>query len=259
MAQLASDLRDPNGGCPWDQKLNLKKMAEHLIEEAYEVAECLRSGDSVALADELGDLQFHIAMISQLASEQNLFDWSKITEGSVNKLVERHPHVYGEAQANSSAEVEGSWENRKAKKQLAENSSLLNGIAQGFPALQKAFKLGKKAAAVGFDWGNDQAGFADLQEKAREEWDELDVEIKHQNKEGQQEELGDYLFVLAQYARKLKINPEEALTMACEKFIRRFQHMETTLQEQLAAGNFPNLDEWESAWQKAKQAQQSEG
>lgn len=260
MATLASDLRDPNGGCPWDQKLTLEEMARHLIEEAYEVADSLRSGDMNALKEELGDLQFHIAMISQLAKEQKAFDWPQVTADSVDKLVERHPHVYGSTAAKTSEQVEGNWEQQKAQKQLEQKTgSILDSVSQSFPALLKAHKLGKKAAAVGFDWGDKEEALPQIEEKMREEWAELSAEIMSGSKERQLEEFGDYLFVVAQYGRKLGLDPEEALTGACSKFIKRFKFMEEWHRELLRSGQKPTLDQWEEAWAQAKSSQQSIG
>ena len=260
MSRLAQDLRDPDGGCPWDQRLTLSEMARHLIEEAYEVADSLRSGNLSALMEELGDLQFHIAMIAQLAKEEGVFDWSQVMEQSVDKLVERHPHVYGTDQADSSNEVEGNWEQQKVRKQLSnQEESLLDSISHSFPSLLKAHKLGKKAAAVGFDWGSNEDALPQIEEKMREEWDELAQEIVSGSKERQIEEFGDYLFVVAQYGRKLGLDPEEALTRACSKFIRRFKFMERWHSSLLKKGQSPTLEQWERSWVEAKKSQQSTG
>jgi XTP/dITP diphosphohydrolase len=213
-----------------------------------------------ALKEELGDLQFHIAMISQLAKEQNAFDWSQITGESVDKLVERHPHVYGSTIAKTSDQVEGNWEQRKAQKQLKNKAgSILDSVSNSFPALLKAHKLGKKAAAVGFDWGKKDEALPQMEDKMREEWAELTAEITSGSKERQLEEFGDYLFVVAQYGRKLGLDPEEALTGACRKFIKRFQFMEEWHSELLESGQIPTLDQWEEAWAQAKVSQQSTG
>lgn len=236
-------LRSP-GGCPWDREQTLRTLKPYLIEESYEVLEAIDSGNPEELRGELGDLLLQIVFQSQLAAEQGWFSFQDVAQAITRKLIRRHPHVFGEGTANSAGEVLKIWEQTKKE----EGNSLLQGIPRGLPALQKAARMGQKAARVGFDWP-DVGGLVD---KVAEEAGELATAADEQERF---HELGDLLFALANLARHLKIEPELALQAANDRFRSRFGHMER------AAGTRP-LDsftptELEALWEEAKRDERS--
>ncbi len=246
-------LRAPEGGCPWDREQTFATIAPYTIEEAYEVADAIERGDMADLKDELGDLLFQVVFHSQMAQEQGLFDFDDVATAIADKITRRHPHVFGDAQAVDAAEQTRNWEAIKAEERARKAGggpvSVLDGVSLGMPALNRAVKLQKRAARVGFDW--DEA--RQVLDKIEEEVAELRAEVEQgAAAERVEDELGDLLFAVANLARHLHIDPEAALRRANAKFERRFRHMEAAFAangESLAGQSLERLEE---AWQAAK-------
>jgi len=242
-------LRNPDTGCPWDQKQNFASIAPYTVEEAYEVADAIAREDYAGLKDELGDLLFQVVFHSRMAEEAGLFDFDDVAAAISDKMLRRHPHVFGTAEERAAGPVEGAWEAHKAeeRKQQADASALA-GVAQALPALKRAQKLGKRAGTVGFDWP-DRKG---VEAKIREELDELEVAVGTRDDADIEEELGDLLFAVVNLARHLKVDPENALTSANYKFECRFRDMESAIAE---AGESPahhTLESLDKEWRAAK-------
>ena len=245
-------LRDRERGCPWDIEQNFTTIAPYTIEEAYEVADAIERNDMPALKEELGDLLFQVAFHARMAEEQGAFDFADVAQALADKMIERHPHVFSEAGDGRTAEQQTvAWETLKAEKRAAKGApSLLDDVAMALPALMRAEKLTKRAARINFDWPTSNEVLAKLDEEL--------AELKAAEASGDQdhvaEEMGDVLFVMANLARKLKVDPEEALRRANAKFTRRFQHIERRLAEQGRTGPQP-LDDMEALWLEAKAAE----
>ena len=245
-------LRDPKRGCPWDIEQNFRTIAPYTIEEAYEVADAIERNDMPALKEELGDLLFQVAFHARMAEEQGAFDFADVAQALADKMIERHPHVFSEAGDGRSAEQQTvAWETLKAEKRAARGApSLLDDVAMALPALMRAEKLTKRAARINFDWPSTTEVLAKLDEEL--------AELKEAEASGDQdhvaEEMGDILFVMANLARKLKVDPEEALRRANAKFTRRFQYIESKLAERGRTGPQP-LDDMEALWLEAKRAE----
>lgn len=244
-------LRDPERGCPWDVEQNFATIAPYTIEEAYEVADAIQRDDLKALKEELGDLLFQVAFHARMAEEQGAFDFADVAQALADKMIERHPHVFSDAGDGRTAEQQTvAWEALKAEKRAASGASLLDDVAMALPALMRAEKLTKRAARINFDWPTPD----EVLEKLEEELAELHDARLREDHDALTEELGDILFVMANLARKLKVDPEEALRRANAKFTRRFQYIETKLAEQGRTGPQP-LDDMEALWLEAKQAE----
>jgi ATP diphosphatase len=244
-------LRAPQGGCPWDQVQDFASIAPYTIEEAYEVADAAQRHDMPALRDELGDLLFQVVYHAQMASEAGAFTFADVTEAISAKMVRRHPHVFGDQPAREAATHTEQWEAQKAaERRAAAQEGTLAGVPLALPALTRAEKLTKRAARVGFDWPNAEAVLA----KLTEETEELRAELPLADADRLEDELGDMLFVLANLARKLKLDPEAALRRANAKFTTRF----TAVEHRLAAvGTTPTeagLQRMEAEWQQVKKA-----
>ncbi len=262
--QLAADLRDPEGGCPWDVKQDHKSMIKHLIEEAYEVIDAIEALDGSEqgyheLQKELGDLFFQVVFHAQLGSEKDRFNLDDIARSITEKLIFRHPHVYGDGRADNSDAVLKNWESLKRQEKPDKEESMLSGIPRHLPALLKSYRIGQKVARVNFDWPATKEGLEQLLAKIDEERGELRAELPPVPekptgvaRERVKEEMGDYLFAICQLARHYDIDPEEALQAANDKFSKRFALAEKHFADQLARGEAPSLDEWEVQWQKAK-------
>jgi MazG family protein len=264
LVQLMARLRSPEG-CPWDREQTYETLAPMLLEEAYEAFEAVeeaREGRPMGLRDELGDLLFQIVFYAQVAAERGEFTVADVTEAIHSKMVRRHPHVFGEARAEDSAEVLRNWEAIKAeekraagKDERAETSSLLDGVSLKTPALMEAHQLSTKAARVGFDWQK----IEDIFDKLHEEIDELRAAI-HSHRESAaeedrarvREELGDLLFAVTNIARHLQVEPEAALKSTSRKFRRRFRYIEESLQARGRTLDAATLEEMEELWQEAK-------
>jgi MazG family protein len=228
LLDIMKQLRDPASGCPWDRRQNFRSIAPHTIEEAYEVADAIEREDLEGLRDELGDLLFQVAFHSQLASERGAFGFGDVVEAISDKLTRRHPHVFAGMPLADADDESGIWERLKAQERKArgQGDGALDGIPAALPALSRAFKLGRRAADVGFDWPDAQGPRA----KIDEELAELDRAIGEGGAAGRREaELGDLLFSVANLARHLDIDPEAALRHATDRFARRFAHLERAL------------------------------
>ena len=244
-------LRDPNGGCPWDLKQTFATIAPYTIEEAYEVADAIESGDPTHLRDELGDLLFQVVFHARMAEEKGWFDFDAVATAIHDKLVRRHPHVFAGIEFTNDAARSANWEDQKAQEREAaakqrggEPASVLGDVPRALPALTRAVKLGKRASRVGFDWP-DAAG---IREKVNEELAELDSAVG----DGVAEELGDALFTLVNLGRKLEVDAEEAVRSANAKFEKRFRHMEGLARERGLALEALSPAQWEALWMEAK-------
>jgi tetrapyrrole methylase family protein / MazG family protein len=250
LREIIRILRSPEG-CPWDREQTHQSIRKNLLEETYEVLETIDDEDMEGMCEEMGDLLMQVMLHAQIAEDEGDFTVEDIIYGLNEKLIRRHPHVFGEVQADTSAQVVQNWEQIKAsekKEKGQERKSHLSGIPRDLPALMFAYKLQKKAAHVGFDWDNVQ----DVYNKVDEEY----LEVKEaKNKEELREEMGDLLFAVVNLARFLKIDPEEALALTNKKFTRRFHYIEERLTEQGKDFATTTLDEMELYWQEAKQKQ----
>ena len=257
LVAIMARLRSPSG-CPWDREQTLQTLRPYLIEETYEAIEAIERGDWSQLAEELGDLQLQIAFQSQIASEEGQFTIEDVLRHINEKLIRRHPHVFGDESAETPGQVLHRWEQIKAdekreKGQANGNSgdaqeSILDGIPRSQPAVLEARKISRKAASAGFDW--EQVG--DIVEKLQEEIGELEAARKSALVEQLEEEVGDLLFTLVNIARHLKVNPELALRKANAKFRDRFAYVEDGLRRQGKSLESAELEEMEQLWQQAK-------
>lgn len=251
---IMSQLRHPDDGCPWDLEQTFATIAPHTVEEAYEVVEAIDGGDRVALRDELGDLLFQVVFYSQMAREEGSFDFEQVAYAICEKMERRHPHVFGDANIPDAAAQTAAWEATKAAERAAkapaENKpSALDGVSTALPALTRAYKLGGRAARVGFDWPN----ATQVLDKIAEELEEVRVEIDEQAPLTRlEDEVGDLLFACVNLARKLKIDPETALRGGNRKFERRFRHIEEGLAKQGRGPENASLEEMEALWTEAK-------
>ncbi|CUT04144.1 XTP/dITP diphosphohydrolase [Candidatus Kryptobacter tengchongensis] len=232
--------------CPWDREQTHKSIRHNLIEEAYETVEAIDKDDFEELKKELGDLLLHVVMHSVMAEEENKFTIDEVISGIKDKLIYRHPHVFGNVKVNGSKEVKHNWE--KLKRSESNRDSVISGIPKSLPALIKAYRVQEKAGSVGFDWTN----IDDVWKKVEEEISELKktLEIGEQSKI--EEELGDLLFAIVNYSRFLRINPESALNKAVEKFTHRFQLIEKELKAQGKDIYSSTLEEMDAIWEKIK-------
>ena len=255
---LMARLRDPQRGCPWDQKQTFATVAPYTIEEAYEVADAIEKGDPTQLRDELGDLLFQVVFHAQMAQERGWFDFAQVASAIHEKLVRRHPHVFGGQGVGGDAELSRNWEEQKARERAAAGAasglgggvSALADVPRGLPALVRAAKLGKRAGRVGFDW----VDAAQVRDKVLEELGEVDGAIADSAGASPAvvEEMGDLLFAVSNWSRHLKFDAEEALRAANSKFERRFRDMETLA---VARGlSLENLSpqQWETLWEESK-------
>jgi tetrapyrrole methylase family protein/MazG family protein len=250
LVRLMTTLRGP-GGCPWDREQTLASLKPFVIEESYEVVDAIDRDDRAALLEELGDFLLQAVFIAEVTREEGSFDIYDSVTAIHDKLVRRHPHVFGETEAKDAEQVLVNWEKLKSAERKAENKGVLSGVPQSLPALLKASRLTEKAARVGFDWRRTEDVFA----KVDEEIGELHEAIASGDKQKMHEELGDLLFTIANVARKLDLNAEEALQSTNRKFTRRFESMERAVH-----GSGRNLDqlaleEMDALWDEAKAAE----
>lgn len=252
LLQIMRGLRHPESGCPWDLQQDFASIVPHTLEEAYEVAEAIARGEPQAIRDELGDLLFQVVFLSELASEAGWFNFDAVARGIGDKLVRRHPHVFAADELPTAAGQTEIWEALKAKERVAAGEhGTLAGIALALPALTRAAKLGKRAGRVGFDWPTAEG----VKDKVMEELAELEETLTMgDSRERQEEELGDVLFAMANWARRLGFDPESALRASNQKFERRFALMEAKAGERGLALERLSLAQWESLWLEAKQA-----
>lgn len=263
LVALVRRLRAPDG-CPWDREQTLADVRAYLIEEAHEAAAAIDAGDFEALAGELGDLLFQAAFVARLGEEAGAFTAADAIERSHEKMVARHPHVFGDEELADAAAVRRAWERRKLDEQSDGGGSLLDGVPASLPALTAAYRMTQKAAGVGFDWPDAEAVLAKIDEELAELRAELVDEDGAEEQAGaepadddsrrdrRREEIGDLLFTVANLARKLDLDPEAALAAANAKFRRRFQHVERGLAERGQRLGEVSLPEMETLWEAAK-------
>jgi tetrapyrrole methylase family protein/MazG family protein len=252
LVRLMTHLRGPDG-CPWDRKQALPDLKPYVIEESYEVVDAIDQDDRAALVEELGDLMLQAVFIAEITREEGSFDIYDSITAIHDKLVRRHPHVFGDVEANDAEQVLVNWEKLKQDERKAENKSVLSGVPQAMPALLKASRLTEKAARVGFDWRRTD----DVFDKIDEELRELREAVAEGDAEHVHEEIGDLLFTIANIARKVSVNPEEALQSTNRKFMRRFESMESRVRERDLNLDQLDLEEMDRLWDEAKAAERS--
>ncbi|MFS2317627.1 nucleoside triphosphate pyrophosphohydrolase [Maricaulis sp. D1M11] len=250
LLSIMARLRDPDTGCPWDVEQDFKSIAPYTIEEAYEVADAIEREDHAELKDELGDLLLQVVFHAQMAKEAGLFDFDDVARSINDKMIRRHPHVFGDAATRDSDTQTEEWEAQKARERSARNKgeSALDDVPVGLPALKRAQKLQKRAARVGFDWPDADR----VLEKVDEELAELREAITEKSAAHIEEELGDFLFVITNLGRKLDVDVDASARGANAKFERRFRYIETQLKTQGRTTDDASLDEMEALWSDAK-------
>ena len=249
LLEVMAALREPTTGCPWDLEQDFSTIAPYTIEEAYEVADAIERKDMPALRDELGDLLFQVVFYARMAQEAGEFDFEDIATGISDKMLRRHPNVFGDDAERAAGHAKGSWERIKAEERAdSHDQSVVAGIAKALPALKRAQKLGKRASSVGFDWP-DRRGVRD---KILEELDELTDAVGKRQAAQIEEEFGDLLFAIVNLARHLDVDPEQALTTANLKFEGRFREMEATITESGKSFKDHSLASLDKEWRAAK-------
>jgi len=250
LVQLMTTLRGPNG-CPWDRKQTLPSLKPFIIEESYEVVDAIDRDDRLDLCEELGDFLLQAVFVAELTREEGSFDIYDSVTAIYEKLVRRHPHVFGDVEAHDAEQVLVNWEKLKNEERKAENKSVLAGVPQSLPALLKAARLTEKAARVGFDWRRTEEVFS----KIDEEIGELREAISSGDESKVHDEIGDLLFTIANIARKLNVNAEEALQSSNRKFTRRFESMEASVREDGRNLDQLSLEQMDALWDEAKAAE----
>jgi XTP/dITP diphosphohydrolase len=245
-SRLLDIMDDLRVGCPWDKKQTNESLRHLTIEEVYELADAILENNPEEIKKELGDLLLHIVFYAKIGEEKNQFDIADVAHAISEKLVYRHPHIYGDLQVKDEKEVKENWEKLKLKEG---KKSVLEGVPTSLPAMVKAMRLQEKAKGVGFDWDNKDQ----VWEKVEEELNEFKREIEKGDKDKMEDEFGDLLFSLVNYARFLDINPESALEKTNKKFIKRFQYLENKIKEEGKDLKEMNLKEMEQYWQKSKE------
>lgn len=245
-------LRDPHTGCPWDLKQTMTSLIPYTIEEAYEVAAAITEGEPEAIKDELGDLLFQVVFYSQLASEQQQFSFDEIAAHTAEKLIRRHPHVFGDSTSQTDEEIKAQWEQIKAEERAEKQgtNSVFHGVPDNLPSILMAQKLQKRAANVGFDWPTIQPVLAKVREEIAEVEAELEKSQRDQN--ALEAEIGDVLFAVVNLARHAQVNPEHALRRTNVKFKQRFQAIEQRLAAMQQIPEQLSLDALEAHWQAVK-------
>ena len=242
LLDIMDELREQ---CPWDRKQTFESLRHLTIEETYELGDAILDNDLQEIKKELGDLLLHIVFYAKIGSEQNAFDIGDVANEICDKLINRHPHIYGDTKVYDADQVIKNWESIKLKEG---RNSVLEGVPKSLPALVKAFRIQEKVAGVGFEWDNAE----DVLDKVKEEIIELKQEVEDQNLDKMEDEFGDVLFSLINYARYHKINPELALERTNKKFIKRFKYIEESAKKEGKVINKLTLDQMEVFWNKAK-------
>lgn len=254
LLDIMTRLRAPNG-CPWDREQDHKSLKRYLIEESYEVLEAIDEEDPDKLKEELGDLLLQVVFHAEIAKEAGIFDMSDVIDGICKKMINRHRHVFGEEEAETPDDVMKIWEEvKKSEKHQETQTQVLKDVPSNLPALMRSFKVQQKAAQVGFDWDNTEDAF----QKIYEETNELSQAYKEGNHAYIEEEIGDLLFAVVNVARFLKVQPELALTATVNKFIRRFEYVETKAREQGKKLEDMSLSEMDALWDEAKVLEKEE-
>lgn len=243
LLDIMDDLREK---CPWDKKQTLQSLRHLTIEETYELADAILDNDLPEIKKELGDVLLHIVFYAKIGSEKRAFDIADVANSISDKLIDRHPHIYGDVQVENEADVKRNWENLKLKEG---KTSVLEGVPKSLPAVVKASRIQEKVAGVGFDWEKP----AQVWEKVQEELAELNEEIKAGHSENTEKEFGDVLFSMINYARFIDVNPENALEKTNKKFIKRFQYLEKAAKKQNKQLSDMSLTEMDVFWEESKQ------
>lgn len=254
LLSVMAKLRDPDGGCPWDLEQNFQTIVPYTLEEAYEVADAIERNDMDALKEELGDLLLQVVFHAQMASEAKHFDFNDVVQTLVDKLIFRHPHVFGDDAAASSGDVMKIWESRKAEEKAKKQSgpaSVLDDVPLALPSLARAQKISRRAAKVGFEWTKTE----DVIDKVIEEAEEMRQAIRNNDRVNMEEELGDLFFVLVNLGRRLDIDCEDAARKSNVKFERRFKGMESEINLKNEDMKKLTLEQWNAYWddQKSKE------
>ena len=246
LLQIMDDLRRD---CPWDKKQTIESLRHLTLEETYELSDAILDNDLKGIREELGDLIMHIVFYAKIGEEKSAFDIKDVLEGISDKLVFRHPHIYGDVKVSSADDVADNWEKLKLKEG---KKSVLSGVPKSLPPLLKAYRMQEKAKGVGFEWESREQ----VWEKVLEEMEELKEEVDQgKSKDRIEDELGDLLFALTNYARYLGVNPDDALERTNRKFIRRFQFIETESKKEGKSVQDMSLDEMDAYWNKAKETE----
>jgi len=262
LIEIMAALRTPGTGCPWDLEQSFRTIAPYTLEEAYEVADAIARGDLDDLKDELGDLLLQVAFHARMAEEQGAFDFGGVVEAITDKMIRRHPHVFGDAQGLSAGAVKDLWHDIKAQETAAKAErragrnpaeGALAGVPVALPALTRALKLQQKASKVGFDWNDPRAVLA----KIREEADEIEAALDAGDKRHAAAETGDLLFAVVNLARHLDADPESVLRMTNQKFERRFAWIERALRQRGKTPSLATLAEMDALWDAAKAAEKA--
>jgi len=249
LLEVMRRLRDPENGCPWDVEQTFATIAPYTVEEAYEVADAIAREDLDDLKGELGDLLLQVVFHAQMAAEGGHFDFDDVARGICEKMIRRHPHVFGSEEQRADGKVDGSWEDiKELERASGDDGSALAGVANALPALKRAQKLGKRAGRVGFDWP-DRRG---VSAKIHEELDELEQVLGTRDEAAVVDEFGDLLFAVVNLARHLDLDPEQALTGANAKFERRFRDMEAAIREKGSDIKDFSLASLDREWRAAK-------
>lgn len=242
LLSIMDELREK---CPWDRKQTLESLRYLTIEEMYELSDAIIQHDLNEIKKELGDIMLHIVFYAKIGSELGAFDFADVVNTLCDKLVLRHPHVFGDVKVETSEDVKNNWEKIK----LTEGrKSVLEGVPHSLPAMVKAYRIQEKVRGVGFDWNN----ISEVLEKVKEEIEEFKIEQQQKNTEAMEEEFGDVLFALINYARFLDINPEDALERTNQKFIKRFQYMENQINMQKKSISSLDLEQMDVFWEESK-------
>ena len=247
LVKIMDELRDK---CPWDKKQTLESLRSMTIEETYELSEAILNKNHQHIKEELGDLLLHILFYSRIGKEDNQFNLQEVISNIINKLIIRHPHIYGDVQVQNEEDVKRNWEKIKLKEG---KTSVLSGVPSGLPSLVKAIRIQEKAKQVGFEWENKEQVY----EKIEEELDELKIAVKSENKQEIENELGDVIFSIINYARFLDIDPDSALERTNQKFSLRFKQMEEIAKLQGKLLNEMSLSEMDEIWNRIKEIKNS--
>jgi XTP/dITP diphosphohydrolase len=250
LLDIMDELREK---CPWDRKQTLESLRHLTLEETYELSDAIMKNDPAGIKDELGDLIMHIVFYSKIGSEKKAFDIEQVLQKINEKLIKRHPHIYGDVKVKDAQEVRDNWEKIKMTEG---RESALGGVPHSLPALVKAYRIQEKASGVGFDWEKPQQVWEKVQEELQEFKKELNSATENGDTEKVEEEFGDLLFALVNYARFIHVNPEDALEKTNRKFIRRFRHVEDSARKMGKKLHQMSLDEMDVFWEDAKREEQ---